>query len=505
MLVSDPLDELMQALEDLSAHQKYNRLAFYNPYPSNGEMRTQRLFHALGATKTERLLRAGNREGKTFCGAAEMAMHLTGRYPDWWEGRRFNHPIKAWICGESSITVRDVQQKLLCGKPGVPSEFGTGFIPLECFRDKPSLSRGVTDAYDTIQAMHETNGVQDGISTGTFKSYEQGRTKFQGDEVDVGWCDEEPKDYDIYSEIRTRTISAGKVGERGIMYTTFTPLFGKTLLLVRFMDEKSDDRAEVVMTIYDAEHIKPEERAGIIAGWQVHEREARAMGVPMMGEGRVFPFGDDLISEEPIQFVPPHWRRLWGIDFGSGGAAHPFAAVLILHDLDTDTIHVHKAVKTDDPLVVHHVALMKPIAEQVRVAWPHDGNSRERGAQTETTTTAMLYRKAGLRMLPTHATFPDGGISTEAGITEMYERMQHGKLKVASTLMQGDWGNEFRSYHREKNLLVKVNDDLMSSTRVAIMAKNKADGAPLGSSLFRGQPQGQRQEIATGVDFDLFA
>ena len=38
----------------------------------------------------------GNRVGKTYCGATEGAMHLTGVYPAWWEGRR---SLIRWKCG----------------------------------------------------------------------------------------------------------------------------------------------------------------------------------------------------------------------------------------------------------------------------------------------------------------------------------------------------------------------------------------------------------------------
>ena len=50
----------------------------------------------------ERLLMAGNQVGKTTCGAAELAIYLTGRYPDWWDGRRFDRPIVAWAAGVSA-------------------------------------------------------------------------------------------------------------------------------------------------------------------------------------------------------------------------------------------------------------------------------------------------------------------------------------------------------------------------------------------------------------------
>src|SRR3954469_1915723 len=60
-----------------------DRLAFYDPYPK------QLAFHAPGATARERLLMAGNQLGKTLAGGFEVAMHMTGRYPDWWCGKRF--------------------------------------------------------------------------------------------------------------------------------------------------------------------------------------------------------------------------------------------------------------------------------------------------------------------------------------------------------------------------------------------------------------------------------
>jgi hypothetical protein len=34
-------------------------------------------------------------------GGFETTLHLTGDYPEWWEGRRFDHPIEAWVAGET--------------------------------------------------------------------------------------------------------------------------------------------------------------------------------------------------------------------------------------------------------------------------------------------------------------------------------------------------------------------------------------------------------------------
>jgi phage terminase large subunit-like protein len=185
-------------------------------------------------------------------------------------------------------------------------------VPKELFADKPSLARGITDAYDTIQVRH----VSGGISVLRFKSYEQGRAKWQGETLDFVWFDEEP-DMELYSEGLTR-ITATK----GMVFLTFTPLKGMSEVVQRFLSEASEDRGVTSMTIDDALHIPEEERARIIAGYPAHEREARVNGVPMLGSGRIFQASEEMVREEPFP-VPEHWPRLWGIDFGIG---HPFGA-----------------------------------------------------------------------------------------------------------------------------------------------------------------------------------
>jgi len=255
------------------------------------------------------------------------------------------------------------------------------------------------------------------------------------------------------------------------------------------------DRRLVVMTLDDALHIPKEEQDRILSQWPVHERQARRNGVPMMGEGRIFPYDEALIAEPALlpDHIPQHWRKLWSIDFGIG---HPFAAVLNIVDLDNDVIHIHHAIRMPDALPMMHAAAMKPIGAQVPVAWPQDGTAREKSGET----VHMLYRKEGLRMLPDHATWADGGISTEAGILEMQQRMQMGRYKVAAHL--GDWWDEYRNYHRKDGKIVKVRDDLMSASRIGVMARRYAAICPLG-----GKPidRTRRGPLATGVDFDVFS
>lgn len=483
----DPLDAIIATLEDLTYRRKFKRLDFFEPYDK------QIKFFYMGSTCRERLLMAGNQLGKTEAGAAETAYHLTGMYPDDWKGRRWDRPVKGWAAGESSLVVRDVQQKKLCGEPGVDADFGSGYIPKDCFADKPSMARGITDAFDTVQVWHHKKvggkWERDGVSVLRFKSYEQGRTKFQGESIDFLWFDEEP-DISVYSEGLTRVTATG-----GMVFMTFTPLKGMSNVVSRYLSEKSEDRGIVTMVIEDAKHIPADQRAKIIAGYPAHERDARARGIPMLGSGRVFPVAEELITEEPLTYIPQMWTALWSIDFGIG---HPFGAVLMLWDKDNDCLHVHAAIRMKDGLPMNHAAAMKPIGAAVPVAWPKDGGDREKSTGE---TLATSYTMQGLRMLDTHATWEDGGVSTEAGITEMHDRMTTNRFKVSRTLMNGEWGEEFRLYHRKDGQLVKERDDLMSATRVGVMMKRAGRAVPLGGKFNRRN----EQTIADGVDFPLFA
>lgn len=469
-----------------------NAWLLFRPYPK------QEAFIKAGATYRERLLNAGNQLGKTMCGAFEMACHLTGKYPDWWEGRRFLKAPKCWAVGKNATVVRDVQQFLLCGEPAVENSLGTGMIPKDLFFDKPTRSRGVSDAFDTIQVQH----VSGGISTCTFKSYESGREAFQGATLDVIWCDEEPPE-DVYIEILTRTNAS-----KGMVYITFTPMNGQTAMWDRFDTKITPDRIRVTMTLMEIaeipwSHKTVAEAERDIAGWPEWQREARANGNPTHEGGRLFPFTDESIGEPqlPVSAIPGHWKAIWGCDFG---ILHPFAAVLMLIDPDTDTYHIHEAFRLSDALPLIHSEKIRTIAGAVPVAWPHDGNRRENGSGEPV---AALYRTQGLMMLAQHATWLEGGYSTDRGIVEMYGRFRTGRLKVAKHLV--DWFDEFRDYHRdEKGNIVKVKDDLMSATRIAVMAARFARIEPIGSVMknYR-QRRSQNQEnngLAQGLDYDLW-
>jgi phage terminase large subunit-like protein len=204
---------------------------------------------------------AGNQLGKTLAGGFEVAMHATGRYPDWWKGRRFDRPTVGWCCGVTGEVVRDTVQKVLVGRP---SQIGTGAIPKEALGELVT-ARGIADLLDVIKVRHESGGT----SLITLKSYLSGREKFQDETLDWIWFDEEPA-ADIYTEGLTRT----NVGN-GPVWMTFTPLQGVSEVVRRFLHERSPDRQVINMTIDDARHFSDEKKKRIIASYPEHEKEAR--------------------------------------------------------------------------------------------------------------------------------------------------------------------------------------------------------------------------------------
>jgi phage terminase large subunit-like protein len=422
------------------------RLRDYRPYAK------QRDFHNAGLTARQRLLMAANQVGKTWAAGFELAMHATGEYPEWWNGRRWDRAIVGWAAGVTGESTRDNPQRILLGRPGT---WGTGAIPKAAIIDTSS-SRGLADAVDTIRVRHRCGD----ISTIQLKSYEKGREKWQGETLDFVWFDEEPPS-DIYMEGLTRTNATG-----GMTLITFTPLLGMTEVVRRFLLEKPVDCHVTSMTIHDAEHYTDEQRAAIIATYPEHERKARTQGIPQLGSGRVFPFEKSLIACESFP-IPAHWPQGCGLDFGWD---HPSAGVRLAWDRDSDVIYVIAAHRAKGQTPMMFTAATLPWGAWLPWAWPHDG--KQSGGKFDAQDQQQLqaiYKKHGLAMLFQHAQFEDGTNGVEAGITDMYERMETGRWKVFSHLL--DWFEEFELYHRKDGLIVKLNDDLISASRYALMMK----------------------------------
>ena len=196
-------------------------------------------FFQAGAQYRERCFMAANRVGKSVAGAYEVALHLTGLYPDWWPGRRFKSAVRIWAAGKTNETTRDIVQSVLLGEitggGATKGVSGTGMVPGRLL-GRLSWKQGVPDLVDTVQVKHSSGR----WSRLGLKSYQQGRGSFEGTAQHAIWLDEEPP-LDVYGECLIRTATTG-----GLVMLTFTPLEGMSEVVLQFLpgsDPGASERA----------------------------------------------------------------------------------------------------------------------------------------------------------------------------------------------------------------------------------------------------------------------
>ena len=439
-------------VEQVAAEQKRRKQnLFYSLFPDKGEHRrelyTKHLeFFDNGRQNRIRLFRAANRSGKTIAGAFECVCHLTGIYPAWWTGRRFQRPVNVLVAGESGKLTRDsLQMKIM----GDPSSIGTGIMPKDCILEVRSKS-GIPDAIDTARIKHLY-----GVSTIQWNSFDQGREAFQATERDVVWLDEEPP-LAVYTEALTRTMTTG-----GIVMITFTPLKGMSET-VQFLDlqAKAGNCLITTATWNDAPHLSEKDKVEMLAAYPPHQRDARSQGVPALGSGAIYPIAESefVVKAFPI---PHHWKHVYGLDVGWNNTAAVFAAV----DPDTGIVYFVGEYKRGQAEPSIHAAAIKQRAKGKDQPGVIDPASRGR-SQTDGTQLLQLYRQLGLSLI-------EADNAVESGIYSIWERLSTGMLKVFSTCPL--WIDEYRVYRRdEKGKVVKESDHLMDASRYLI-----ASGLPL--------------------------
>lgn len=427
---------------------RYHRRVRFTPHPK------QHAFVAMGKEKPERMLTAGNQQGKSDIGGYEFSCHLDGHYPDWWNGHRFDRAITAWAGATTNKKARDVLQMKVLGKRG---RWGTGFVPRDHIASEPVMSRGLSGLVDTAEIKHKSGG----ISTVQFMSYEMDVTAWESDPIHLLWFDEEPpeKYYDAGQSRLTAT--------QGISYLTFTPLKGLSSVVRRFYPRpNSIDRGWVKMGLKDALHIPESAYPRILRKYPPHEHRARIDGEPVLGSGVVFGTPWEQVIIDPFE-IPGYFAWLGGIDIGGGG--HPTAFVHAAHDRDQDILYFVSEYKLTDARVALHAAAIGQRAKKDPIAWPHDA-----AEETATGATyAQIFADHGCHMLPSHSTFEGGGFGTEPGVTMLDNRLISGKLRVFSPCQL--WGEEYRMYHRKDGLIVKEFDDLMSASRMVQMMLRYAE------------------------------
>lgn len=448
--------KLVAMLEEKERRLRGRKILTY--FPDHGPLRRElyvkhMVFFKAGATFRERAFIAGNRCGKTESGGGyELALHLTGQYPAWWVGKRFNKPVQAWAAGNTAKTVRDILQLKLLGKSG---EHGTGLIPSEQLA-RTTPKQGVPEAVDTIYVKH----VSGGMSQCVLKSYDQGRTAFEGTEQDVILLDEEPA-LDIYTECLLRTADTSGTGNaNGIIMLTFTPLMGMSETVMHFLPggeiaERQDGSRCVIMAGWDdVPHLTETVKAELLASIPPFQRDARSKGIPQLGSGAIYPVPESEIIVADFE-LPDHFPRGYGLDVGWNRTSAGFHA----WDRENDIVYrIGEHYRGQAEPSIHAEAI------KARGAWiPGVCDPAARGrTQTDGLQLLQMYKDLGLDL-------ETANNAVEAGIYEMWQRLSTGRYKVFRSCQ--NWLSEYRLYRRdEKGRVVKGNDHAMDESRYFIMS-----------------------------------
>jgi phage terminase large subunit-like protein len=445
----DGADRLRTLVKARGAAEPFNKFWHYFPdtdrpgfaardrYPRHVE------FFAEGKDTMCRLAMAGLGVGKTEgMGGYEMTCHLTGLYPGWWTGMRYDRPIDVWIAGDTKETTRDIQQTKLFGRPG---QEGTGLIPkhlidFDAIKRRPN-SNGAIDTF----AIKHVGGWK---NVGGFKAYDQGVDSFFGTEKDVLWGDELIP-LPIFSQFVARTRN--REGARIML--TFTPMAGRTDTVRLFLEEEDSSRKVIYCGWDDAPHLTAEWKAAQLANTAPYLRDTVSLGQPARGSGAVFPVSESRIAIDPFP-IPSHFRRAFGFDGKFKATAFAFMA----YDKDSDVIYITGEYKDGGvDLSVHASRVKLRLMGMKQVSMPGVGDYS--GEDVSSGKKILdLYKAQGLRIRPATKKEKD------ARVQEMLTRMETDRFKVFRSCSQ--WFQEFRnySYHHETGKIIKVNDDLIDAS-----------------------------------------
>jgi phage terminase large subunit-like protein len=349
--------------------------------------------------------------GKTHGMAYELTLHLTGVYPDWWTGKRFDACNDWWVVGQSSQTVQQILQTELLGEIG---EFGSGMIPRDLldFETLPSASKAGVSV-NGFKVKHASGG----YSTVSFKSVEQGILAFTGTAKSI-WIDE-PVPLPIFTECLTRTMTGDN-----ILVVTATPITGMTDAILNFCNGDfkygpiDDHKIMLQITWDDVPHLSADAKAALLSSIPPYQREARSKGIPALGSGAVYPIAQSQYVCDPFE-IPSHWRRIVGVDVGW----RMTAAAWLVENPDTGECYITSEYLAGEQTPNQHAVNIQARGKSIPVAIDPASHGR---SQADGQIIFDQLQDMGLDLY-------NAVNARESGLWTCLELMQSGRLKVFST------------------------------------------------------------------------
>jgi len=444
---------------------KYNQMKYFRPFNHQKE------FFATGAFSRRGIL-AANRIGKTVSTCFETAVHLTGRYPDWWVGKKFAKPVTVFVAGEGWEQVARVLQDELLGTKDVKIKdaLGTGAIPKECIVTETMRVDGANCI--GVEIKHKAGGK----SYLLFGNYTQEVRNLQGFKLDFVVFDEQPPD-DIFSELVTRTATT-----QGQVLCSFTPLKGLNGLVSKFWYGEEgyqhirvswDDVPE--MDPWGEPFLLKTTRAQLERDYLPHEREARIAGIPVMGTGAVFQIrnwptyktGDYNFKEMN------NMERIIALDLGL--VNDKTVITLMYTDKVSGDIWLHsqivvKGIEEANPMnYINH--LVRPEVFGCPIVLPSDASTKGRYTMNSQSI-RELFEEYQLNVLEKPAMNPknsEGKVTNHKayGINIMRQMLELGSLKVNENCVE--FLREAKNYFVDEKGRFSDPDDCIDSARYALL------------------------------------
>lgn len=377
------------------------------------------------AQQSTRVLFWGNRVGKTEVGAMEVARYMLGQH----EYRDIIPPVEVWaICPSFDSQMETTQPKIL------------KYIPKSKIVDTTTIRKGI---YSSITLK---NG-----SRVNFKSYEQGREKFQGAGKRLIWFDEEPP-HDIYEECVVRQ----EAGQPLDIILTMTPIKGMTWVYDEIYLSTDTSLYYVSTAGWDDNPFLTEEQKEIMARGLTPEALAvRKEGKFTKRVGLVCNWWDRTLHLRDYPELPAHFTYFEVLD---GGYSDPAAYLLVGVDGD-DNVHVvdgyrESYLQTDQIKARRDV---KVAGVSLRGGWADSDNPR------------ILHELSiqGMRLRPVNKSIGKAASWDEALAEKLaeYGMVQKGtgkpRLYVSNSLMRFD-----ERSGREQNWLMQEIENLLWMEKV---------------------------------------
>jgi phage terminase large subunit-like protein len=463
-LTTDAQQKLQSLTIAVADDMRYNGLKYFRPFEH------QKAF--FNTTTDRRGILAANRIGKTVSTCYETAYHLTGQYPSWWTGHRFDKSITVMVAGEGWSQVALVLQQELLGTPDVKlrDQIGTGAIPRDCII--VDTMRGDGANCIGVEIQH----VSGGKSYLLFANYTQEVRQLQGFKLNLAVFDEQPPD-DFFSEIVTRTATT-----QGMVMCSFTPLKGLNGLVSKFWNrEQGYDYVRVAwddVPEYDPwgePFLLHETRRQLERDYLPHEREARMQGKPIQGKGAVFQIRDwPTYKPSEIDFRSlPNIHRIIALDLGLVNDKTVIS--LMYWDPYERTAYLHKQILVqgiEEAVPTQYINhLLRPEVFGTPIVLPADASTAGRYTMSASSIRELfesyelnVYSKA--IMNPADS---EGRVTNHKsyGINQMRQMLEVGSLMINENC--ADFLREAQNYYVDTQGRFSDPDDCIDSARYAIL------------------------------------